>query len=487
MTNMTEQNSPRRITIVGAGITGLSAAYTLAQLTPTANQPLAITLIESENRLGGKIVTDKEGELIIEGGPDCFLRQKPWATSLCQQLGIANEIIGTNDHLRKVYVLDKGRLKNLPDGVMLIVPTRFMPFITSSLISFPGKIRMGLDLVIPKISSDDDESVGSFVRRRLGNEALEKIAEPLMSGIHVSDPEIQSLLATFPRFRNIEKKYGSLIKGMLAERTASMKHMKPQNDTVPNTLFLSLRDGMESLIKTLETSLNTIEIIRGNPVTKMEPLEDGGYSLEMKDGTRVETEILILSIPSNQAAPLLAPLDASLATELNRIRYVSTATISLAFKKSDIQKPFSGFGFVIPRKENRDISACTWTSIKFSHRSSQDILLIRCFIGGPGKEEQIDFSDERIYRIARKELRDILSLSAEPVFQRIYRWPKANPQYDVGHLKLVERIFGLASKHPGLFLTGSSYEGVGIPDCINQGQKTAHRVFEMLTGETQKQ
>jgi protoporphyrinogen/coproporphyrinogen III oxidase len=477
MTTPHTESSTKKVTIIGAGITGLSAAYTLLQAASKDHRPLEIVLIDAEKKLGGKIITDQVGDLTVEGGPDCFLRQKPWAASLCKELGIAQEIIGTNDHLRKVYVLDQGRLKELPDGVMLIVPTRFMPFITSPLISLPGKMRMGMDVFIPKIANNHDESVGTFVRRRLGQEALDKIAEPLMSGIHVSDPESQSLLATFPRFRNLEQKYGSLIRGMLAERKTASKHA-PSPSSTPPTLFLSLRTGMSQLIHALEKALEPIQTLRGNPVENLIPDGEGGYRLELADGTNFKTDVVILAVPSFNAAQLIAPFDHGLAADLNKIRYVSTATITLAYRKEDIKVPFSGFGFVIPRKENRGITACTWSSIKFDHRAPDDVLLLRCFIGGPGKEECVSFADEDIYQIVKDELLSILQLSAKPIFQRIYRWEKANPQYDVGHLYLVDRIFKQSEKHKGLYLTGSAFEGVGIPDCINQGQKSALKALQ---------
>jgi oxygen-dependent protoporphyrinogen oxidase len=466
------------ITVVGGGITGLAAAWQLQQLVRAQNLPYVIHLVEAADRLGGKIITEQIDGLTIEGGPDCFIRQKPYAAELAAAVGLKDELIDTNDHQRKTYVVNKGKLTPLPDGVMLIVPTRIMPFVTSPLISWPGKIRMGMDFFVPPFKGADDESVAQFVKRRLGTEALEKIAEPLLSGIHVSDPETQSLLATFPRFRNLEQKYGNLIKGMLVERKRGAAARK--NGQKPASVFQSLRGGMSQLTATLEKALVDCIIHKGTRVTRLEQM-DGQYQLTLSSGETLHSDAVILAIPAFQAASLLRPLHLAAAVELDRINYVSTATISMAFRKSEIAQPFMGFGMVVPRQEKRKISACTWSSFKFNHRAPDDLLLLRCFVGGPGKEAMVDLSDEELIQTVREELKDLLELDAKPVMSRIYRWVKANPQYDLGHLERVGRIFNEVNTHlPGIFLTGSAYEGVGVPDCVRQGRETAKKVFTFL-------
>jgi protoporphyrinogen/coproporphyrinogen III oxidase len=473
----------RTVVIIGGGITGLAAAYSIQEQARKNGQSVAFVLIEADERLGGKIQTHQVDDFTIEAGPDCFIRQKPWASDLCLRLGLDDELMGTNDHQRKVYVLNHGRLAQLPDGVMLIVPTRMMPFITSSLISWPGKIRMGLDLFIPPFRGDADESVGDFVRRRLGREALEKIAEPLMSGIHVSDPEEQSLLATFPRFRNIEKKHGSLIKGMLAERRNAARNHKPSvsPSKVPATIFVSLRSGLGKLVETLEAHLTDGRILRGVRAVGLEQINGEMYRVSLEDGTQLDANAVVLATPAFVSADLLAGLTPRVSDALRAITYVSTATISLAFRKSDLHRPFMGHGLVVPKKEKRKISACTWTSFKFNNRAPDDNLLLRCFIGGPGHEDQVDLPDQEILELVRAELKDLLSIEAEPVLWRIYRWHKANPQYSVGHLDRVRAIHAQLGKLPGLYLTGSAYEGVGVPDCIHQGEQTAQKVMEYFS------
>ena len=472
----------KNIVIIGGGITGLAAAYYLQKELGNDQTNYSITLIEAGEKLGGKIITEKHEGFTIEGGPDCFLRQKPWATELATELGIKEELIGTNDDRRKVFVLVNGKLTSLPDGVMLIIPTKIMPFVLSPLISWPGKIRMGLDWFIPPFKGADDESVGDFIRRRLGYEALNKIAEPLMSGIHVSDPEKQSLLATFPRFRNIEQKHGSLIRGMLSQKKAA--HQLPKNNSKLNSLFISFKNGVEQLITSLEESLTHCSIYKKTEVTQISPAANNRYSVELNNGEHIHADAVIMAIPSFNAASLVAEISPNLAEQLNTIPYVSTATISMAFRIDEITKPFSGFGFVIPSSEKRDISACTWSSIKFDHRAPEDHILLRCFVGGPGKEEMVDLDNEELIRIARRELGSILGLSAEPVLTRVYRWRKSNPQYEVGHLERVKEMFSTAcTETPGIYLTGSAYEGVGIPDCVHQGQQTAIQVVQYLQKE----
>jgi len=469
-----------KIAIIGGGISGLAAAYTIQETSRAKNLNATVYLIEAENRLGGKILTEQVDGYTIEGGPDCFLRQKPWAAQLAGRIGLQSNLIGTNDEQRKVYVVNKGKLVPLPDGVMLMVPTRIMPFALSPLISIPGKIRMGLDLLVPPFNGEGDESIGDFVRRRLGKEALEKIAEPLLSGIHVSDPEKQSLLATFPRFRSLEKNHGSLIQGMWKERKQAAKK-KPISEIGPTSLFLSLRSGLSQMVDQLETSLQEVQLLCGQRVIRLDRQAKAGYCLALSGHTPLEVDAVILAIPAHDASVLVESFAPQIAAELQKIRYVSTATISLAYRKSDIRRPFSGFGFVIPSKEKRDISACTWTSIKFNHRAPEDTILLRCFVGGPGKEEMVSLSDEEMIAVVRRELKALMGLDAEPILTRIYRWEKANPQYDVEHLTLVRQIFDLCQEIPGLYLTGSAYEGVGIPDCIRQGQQAAEKVMVFLS------
>lgn len=489
----------KQVIVVGGGITGLATAYHLQEEARAAGLPLTYTLLESDQALGGKIITQHVDGFVIEGGPDCFLSQKPWAAELCRRLGLGNELMGTNDAQRKVFVLDDGRLTPLPDGVMLIVPTRLTPFLTSPLISWPGKARMALDLLIPPRRDDGDESVADFVRRRLGQEALDKIAEPLMGGIHVSDPERQSLLGTFPRFRALELKHGSLIRGMLAQRrrqTAERRPLTPgeaRSSAVggPPSLFITLRGGLGQLVQGLERALTGGHVVTGARVVGLERRDGGGdrkggdrkdrpYIVRTADGATFEAHAVALATPAYASAELVAGVTSSLADALASIRYVSTATITLAFRRSDVTHPLDGFGFVVPQREGRRLSACTWTSTKFHHRAPPGAVLLRCFVGGPGREELVELSDEELVALVREELTEIMGLHARPTLTWIFRWRKAHPQYEVGHLDRVHEMYALCERQPGLFVTGSTFEGVGVPDCIRQAQQTTSKVLSYL-------
>lgn len=464
------------VVIIGGGIAGLSAAYHLQQ---AGQSGVTYTLLESGDRWGGKIVTDRSDGFVIEGGPDSFITQKPAAITLCRELGLEDRLLGTNEAQRKVYVLIDGRLLPLPDGVMLVIPTRFMPFVTSSLISLPGKLRMGLDLIIPRRREGGDESLASFIRRRLGREALDKIAEPLMSGIHVSDAERQSLMGTFPRFVEMERKYRSLIYGMLVQKRVTARHTGAR---LP--LFMTLRGGLGELVQGIVARLRG-DLRLNSSVVRLDRLAAAGdgkgdkpsggrpYRVHLADGSVVAADAVIVATPSYVAANLLGPIHPALADRLRTIRYVSTATLSLGYRRAEFQHPLGGFGFVVPRREPTRLMACTWTSTKFDERAPADHVLLRVFLGGPHQEALVDLADATLLDLVRDELRCIMGITARPVLTRLYRWHRANPQYDVGHVELMDCIEQLAAEMPGLHLVGGAYRGVGIPDCITQGKNAA--------------
>jgi oxygen-dependent protoporphyrinogen oxidase len=474
---------PTRVAIIGGGIAGLATAYYLQQKAHQAGLPLHYTLVESAPALGGKISTDLRDGFVIEGGPDSFITQKPAALQLCRELGLEDRLLGTNDARRKVYVLDGGRLRALPDGVMLVIPTRFTPFALSPLISIPGKLRMGMDLLIPARRESGDESLADFIRRRLGQEALDKIAEPLMAGIHVADPETLSLQATFPRFIQLEQKYGSLIKGMLAQKARGRSAPAHNGTGRKLSLFMTLRGGLRELVETLAARLEG-ELLTGVRVAGLERAEadpgagDAHYHLRLADGSTLPADAVVLATPAYVSADLVEPLHARLAQELRGIRYVSTATVSLGFRRAEFEHPLEGFGFVVSAREKTRLMACTWTSTKFNEFAPDDHVLVRCFLGGHRHQELVDQPDESLVEVARDELRQVMGVQAEPVVTRVYRWPQANPQYDVGHLERADRLDALAAEMPSLYLTGSAYRGVGIPDCIEQGRKTAELLVE---------
>lgn len=464
----------KRLMIVGGGIAGLATAYTAQKAAREQGFDVAITLVERDVRLGGKIATDVTDGFVIEGGPDSFTTQKPWAAQLCRELGLGDRLVGTNDARRKTYVLRKGKLRAMPDGLMLIVPTRFMPFITSDLLSWPGKLRMGLDLLIPRRTDEADESLAGFIRRRLGREALDVLAEPLMAGIHVADAEVLSLQATFPRFVETERKYGSLTRGMIAARRAAQSHAANGAKTSP---FMTLRGGLSELVAALEGALTGVHVLAGRTVTNLAP-DTGGYVLRLDDGRMLAADAVVLAAPAYASAHLLRDVQPALAGMLDAVKYVSTATVSLGYDAARFEHPLDGFGFVVPRNEPTRLLACTWTSAKFPQRAEPGTVLLRAFIGGPRREDLVDLDDVALVALVREELRAIMGVMANPTVTRVFRWHGANPQYEVGHLERVDRMEALCP--PGILLTGSAYRGVGIPDCIRQGQEAARKALAYL-------
>jgi protoporphyrinogen/coproporphyrinogen III oxidase len=466
------------VLIIGGGISGLSSAWYLQQEALKQGLNLTYTLLESSGRWGGKLLTEQvestgENPFIVEAGPDSFITQKPWAYQLAQELGLSGQFIGTNEESKTLYVLHRGKPVPLPQGVMMIVPTQFMPFALSPLVSLRGKVRMALDWFIPRKQSSEDETLASFVRRRLGEEALDKIAEPLMSGIYNADADMQSILATFPRFRQIEKEHGSLLRGMLASRR--------QQSNVPQKripAFVSFKGGIQELVNALVPRL-TGDLHLNSRVTAIQKTPSDSYQIHMESGKIFHADAIILTTPAYLSAKLLRPMSVSLAERLCQIRYLSTGTISLGFRRSDFKQPLDGFGLVIPKSEKRPINAITIASVKFTDRTPNDTLLLRVFFGGSRSPESMHYNDEELLIMVREQLRQILGIEAPPLFHRIFRWHDASPQYDVGHL---DRVSAIETAAPaGLYLTGSAFRGVGIPDCVHQAQETIIQLLEYFT------
>lgn len=462
------------VVVIGGGISGMSAAYELGRAASNGAPPVGVTLIEREARLGGKIVTERNGSFVIEGGPDSFMAQKPWAAELAREIGLGEELMVAAPMRRTTWVLTRGRPQPLPEGMLLIVPTRIAPFAFSPLISPFGKLRMALDLFVPARRDDGDETLADFIRRRLGNEALDRLAEPILSGIHSAECERQSIMATFPRFRDLEKRHGSLIRGMLAARRSA-----PPSSSAHQSPFMTLRSGMGSLVERLAQHL-TARILTGRHAVALtyDPTAARPYRLRLDDGATLEADAVILATPSYVAADLVGESFPALADALRAIRYVSTATISMVYRRSEVGTPLDGYGLVIPRSEQTWINACTLSSVKFRYRAPDEYLLLRCFAGGSRRPELLAHDDDNLVRLVQSDLRTILGITAAPTLMRVYRWHNGNPQYDVGHL---ERIAALESLCPnGLLLAGAAYRGVGVPDCIKQGREAARRALEVV-------
>lgn len=456
----------KKTVIIGGGITGLTTAFYLQEL---SHGEAEITLIESTPRWGGKITSAHERGFIIEGGPDSFMIQKGAVLELCHMLGLDDQLLSPNSTKRATYVWNRGELHPMPEGMILMAPTMILPFLRSRLISWPGKLRMGMEMLIPP-NGKDDESLASFVRRRLGVEALEKIAAPLMAGIYAADPETLSLQSTFPLFPDMENKYGSLLRGMIMlKRVQKRRHEK----RAPTTM--TLRGGLQQLVDAIRTRLNSQNILLNCRALAVTVTGDR-YEIALNDGSRIHADEVVFATPAYVTAGLVQEIDPLLASELREIRYVSTATVSLGFRLSDVERPLDGFGFVVPHIEKRRITACSWSSTKFNHRAPRDHVLIRVFLGGARAESVAEKDEAVLVQLARQELHATMGIIAKPVLAKSYRWHKANPQYEVGHQSRVARIDQIIASHPGLHLAGAAYHGSGIPDCIYSGVKAAKAI-----------
>lgn len=458
--------------VVGGGIAGLSAAYALSQ---SGSPPVACTLVEADSRLGGKILTEQADGFVIEGGPDSFLSQKPWGLELCRKLGLEDRLIGTNPDARRTFVYSRGCLEELPEGLALGFPARLGPFLRSGLLSWPAKLRLGAEIFVPRRREEGDESLGGFFRRRLGHEALERIIEPLMTGIYAGDAEQLSIQATFPRFPEMEREHGSIVRSMLGARR---KQRASEKGEAPRwTPFVTLRGGLSELVRALAGRLSEVPVCLGRRVRAIRARAEGaGYEVLLEGEPPLAADALVLATPAFDGALLLEPLDGTLATLLRGIPYASTATVTLGYRREGFSHDLDGYGFVIPRIERRVLLASTWSSSKWDHRAPDGSVLIRSYIGGAGREAVMERSDEELLEVVRADLRHVMGVTAEPVLARVFRWPRAMPQYLVGHMDRLAAIEERLTRLPGVFVTGAAYRGVGIPDCIRDGLGAAERV-----------
>jgi protoporphyrinogen/coproporphyrinogen III oxidase len=472
-----------RIIVIGGGIAGLAAAYFAVKKIQEDGLDITVTLLEADDRLGGKILTERVDGYVIEGGPDTFLATKPWGLALARALGLEGRLHGTNPHKKNTYVMKGGRLTPLPEGLTMMIPTRFSPMLRTSLLSWPQKARMGLDFLLPPRSLNGEESLGNFISRRLGRAAYERLIEPLMSGIYAGDGDKLSLTATFPYLRDMETKHGGLIKGALAARRqmAARSNGRSIGKGSSRSIFLTPTTGLAELVERLVSFLELAgaEVRTGAAVSRV-TRHGQGYQIEMQGGEPIEALGIVLAAPSFAAGAILQDLDANLAAELNSIEYTSTATISMAYLESDLPRSLDGYGYVIPRREGRRALACTWTSTKFPHRAPEGKVLLRVFAGRAGQEDDIPWDDAGLVELARDEVYHTLGITAVPQLVRVFRWDKAMPQYNVGHSARLERIDRSLEAHPGIALAGNGYRGIGIPDCIHSGELAAHQVIESI-------
>jgi oxygen-dependent protoporphyrinogen oxidase len=448
------------VAIVGGGISGLACAYYLSK------SGISPVLIETRPRLGGVIQTEHVEGCVIEAGPDSFLSAKPAAMDLIREVGLAAEVIGSNDHLRKTYVWKNGRLVALPDGLMMMVPTRILPMVTTPLVGWATKIRMGLELLHGPRVRNQDQSVAEFVQAHYGAEAVDYLAEPLLAGIYGGSPSQLSVRSVLPRFLEMEAKYGSLAKGVLAERRAAAS----QPNHVP--LFRTLKGGLGTLVDALCRSLEgKIEVVHGRAAA----VERTQSAFRIRiEGDWLEADQVVLACEAHRAAEL-SP-DGRMAELLAGVAYGSSMTVALGFRAADFPRPLDGFGFLVPKKERRRLVACTSVGTKFPNRVPEGQVLLRCFLGGTDDPRVLDESDEAVATTVLDELHRIVGFQARPSFTRIFRWPRSMAQYSVGHEKRLAEVGERLATVPGLHLAGNAYAGIGIPDCIRTGRQAAEKV-----------
>jgi len=522
----------KRVVIIGGGITGLAATHRILERNRESGKQVDLTLLEASSRIGGIVQTRERDGFLLESGPDSFISEKPEALELTKRLGLESHLIETNEYHRRSFVVRQGRLRPVPEGFHLLAPSRFWPFFRSDIFSWAGKARMALDLLLPRRNlaphagcprgdpalngntdrdddAIDDETLAQFVRRRLGREALERMAQPMVGGIYTADPEQLSLRATMPRFLEMEREHRSLIRALRKQsRSPTVKEgsqIDQQTSGARYSLFLSFDRGMQLLTDKLEERISDLQSQVSNfkfQISEGERLVQSpirvntaveSLTLERKEGDqtpkwRVRTnrdetlvaDAVCLALPAYVSARLLSSVDAQLASELDGISYASSATINLAYKREDIPHPLDGFGFVVPFIEGRSLIACTFSSVKFPGRAPQGHALLRAFMGGALQPEMFDLSLDGLISLACADLRDLLGIEQAPLFAEVSKWERSMPQYHLGHLAKVERIQERVASLSGLALAGNAYTGLGIPDCIRSGESAAEAIFFTL-------
>ncbi|MGM8366088.1 protoporphyrinogen oxidase [Virgibacillus sp. W0181] len=461
----------KNILIVGGGITGLTAAYYLQQEIKKNNLPYRVKLVEATDRLGGKIKTIQKDGFTIERGPDSFLSRKKPAVKLAEQLGLMDQIV--RNGAGQSYILVGNKLHKMPSGAFMGIPTQAKPFLFSGLFSPKGKIRASFDYVRPKGKITDDQALGSFFRRRFGDELVENLIEPLLSGIYAGDIDEMSLMSTFPNFYELEQKYGSLIKGLqeTMPKPAKKKKKKPG-------LFYSFTNGFETIVQALEEQLGSESFMLQTAVDHIEKKEHG-YHVLLNSGEVYKADAVLMTTPHYTMPKIFSQYD--MFNDFKNVPSTSVANVAMAFDQSAIKKDINGTGFVVSRNSNFRITACTWTHRKWPTSTPKGKALLRCYVGGPGDQQVVDLSDDEIIDIVLKDLNKTMKIRKKPEFSVVTRWKNAMPQYTVGHKERLSAVREqMSTELPGIWVAGSSYEGVGVPDCIDQGEKAVQKVLSFL-------
>lgn len=454
--------------IIGGGITGLSAAWELTQRGQTGLLLERQSTAGAQPLLGGVMQTDQLSGCVVEAGPDSFLSAKPAATQLLRELGMEQDLIGSNDEGRVTFIVKDGRLMAMPDGLMMMVPTKILPMATSGLLSWATKIRMGLEYFQKPPETTRERSVAELIRQHYGQEAVDYLAEPLLAGVYGGDPEKLSADAVLAQFVAMEQKYGSLTKGTLAMRAARAKSQPG------GPLFRTLKGGLGTWITRLQDAVSKNVRVAVGEAVAVSKRAGSGYNVRLADGSSVETQNLLLATPAYAAGAVLRGLDPTLASLLDQIPYNSSVTIALGYQQQALEKPMQGFGFLVPKRERGLMVACTFVQNKFAHRVPAGMSVARCFVGG----SSFGLDDETLVQGVRQELAKLAGIQAEPQFIKVNRWNRAMAQYNLGHRRTVDEIRGRVAMHGGLQLAGNAYDGIGIPDCIRTGREAIAKLLQ---------
>jgi protoporphyrinogen/coproporphyrinogen III oxidase len=471
-----------RVIVIGGGLSGLTVAHRVHERARTLRRGVEVVVLDARDRVGGVISTERFDGFTLEHGPDSFITNKPWGLDLCNKLGLADQLIETDAGKRRSFVVRNGRLAPVPEGFVLMAPNRLLPILTTPILSVRGKLRLLLDLVIPRRSDESEESLGSFVRRRFGREALDRLVQPLVAGIYTADPYDLSLNATFPQFPAMEREHGSVIRALRREaRERGPRHLEKQASGARYGLFVTLADGMGMLPEALAAALphgtvRTDTAVRR--ISRNEPVSP--WLVELLDGPPLEADAVVVATEAHAAARFLDAQDPALALQLRAIPYASSLIANVAYRRDQISHPLDGFGAVVPATELRSILAVSFLSVKFPNRAPAGTVLLRVFIGGVTQPEQLENDDAAVTALVQQELGGLIGASGEPIFTKITRHPRAMPQYNLGHLDRVAAIRRNLAKYSRLYLAGIGYDGVGIPDCIHAAGDTADRLIDAL-------
>ncbi len=476
------QANRERVVVIGGGLSGLTAAYRLNQRAKASDRRVEVIVLEAKDRIGGAIWTQRTKGFTLEKGPDSFITNKPWAVDLCRDLGLSQDLIGTDPERRRSFVVRDGRLLPVPEGFVLMAPSRLLPMLTSPILSFRGKLRLLLDLVLPRKGDDSDESLSSFVKRRLGREALERLVQPLVGGIYTADPNELSVKATLPQFLAMEQEHKSLIRAAFRQ-SRQTRSIEKRSSGARYGLFVTLASGMDALPNALASALPPGTVRTSTSVRRVSRNEPASpWLVELLDGPPIEADVVVLTTEAHASARLLDAVDPDLALQLRSIPYASSLIVNVAYPRDQVAHPLDGFGAVIPALEKRAILAVSFLSIKFPTRAPAGTVLMRVFLGGATQPEYFERDDEAIKTIVQSELFDLLGARGEPLLMDVTRHSRAMPQYTLGHLDRVDAIRRKASAHDRLILGGNAFDGVGIPDAVRAAETAAEAAFACLAG-----